>query len=239
MKIIPIAQWSASKAKTFEQCKLKAQLQYGQKIPEPERPLPQGKTEHANDRGSRIHLGCENFVQDKGPFPPEMEKFRPELEALKRLYLRGKVSLEGEWAMDRNWDPIDWSDKKAWLRLKLDAIAFISDTEAVVIDYKTGKKFGNEISHAQQTQLYQLVAFLRYPELEIIHTELWYPDVNELTQNTFTRQQGLRFMNMFTRKGLAITECEEFPPSPSIFGCRYCWYSKREGGTGHCERGVY
>ena len=47
---------------TFEQCKFRAKLQYVDKIPEPERPLPPGKTEHANDRGTRIHDAAENFV---------------------------------------------------------------------------------------------------------------------------------------------------------------------------------
>ena len=236
MKIIPITQWSISKFKTFDQCKLRAQLQYGQKIPEPERPLPPGKTEHANDRGTRIHTASELYVQGKGTFPPEMEKFRKELESLRTLFGRGMVSLEGEWAMTSSWEPTAWSGKDAWLRLKLDAIAFLSDEEAVVIDYKTGKKFGNEIAHAEQVQLYQLVAFLRYPKLEFVHTELWYPDADALTQNSFTRQQGLRFKEGFARKGRNITSCTEFPPSPNVFSCRYCPYGS--WGTGHCTRGV-
>jgi hypothetical protein len=236
MKFIPIHQWSASKAKTFEGCKFRAQLQYGQKIPEPERPLPPGKTEHANDRGTRIHTEAEFYVQGKGPIGAEMEKFRPEFESLRKLYDRGMVSLEGEWAMDKKWDVAPWRAKTAWLRLKLDAIVFLSPKEAVVIDYKSGKKFGNEVSHAQQTQLYQLVSFLRYPELEYVHTELWYLDQNDITINTFDRRQGLRFKHGFTQKGLAITEATDFPASPNVFNCRWCPYGT--WGTGHCLRGV-
>ena len=285
--IIPITQWSASKYKTFSQCKLRAQLQYGQKIPEPERPLPPGKTEHANDRGTRIHLEAELYVQDKGPLTPELTKFKPEFESLRQLYRDGMVSLEGEWAMDRDWNPVDWrgewvaasedmpvaqSGKRskdpslaptktakalpkygqdgdvikvgkqvwiwvpAWLRLKLDAMVHLSETEAVIIDYKSGKRFGNEISHAEQTQLYQLVALLRYPKLEIVHTELWYLDVDELAASTFTRQQGLRFLQAFTKKGRSITECMDFPASPNVWSCKWCPYGS--WGTGHCERGV-
>ncbi|WP_025915482.1 PD-(D/E)XK nuclease family protein [Herminiimonas sp. CN] len=236
MKIIPITQWSISKAKTFGQCKLRAQLQYGQKIPEPERPLPPGKTEHANDRGSRIHDEAENYVKGQGPFGREMGKFQAEFDSLQKLYKDGMVSTEGEWAMDSNWEPVEWRAKEAWLRLKLDAIVHLSEYEAVIIDYKSGKKFGNEVSHAEQVQLYQLVSFLRYPKLELIHTELWYLDVDDLTQNTFTRQQGLRFKHNFTKKGFAMTECTEFPASPNIFNCKWCPYGP--SGTGHCERGV-
>jgi hypothetical protein len=238
MKIIPIAQWSISKAKTFRQCKFRAQLQYGQKIPEPERPLPPGKSEHANDRGTRLHTEAELYVQNKGPFTPELAKFRVEFDSLRQLYADGLVSLEGEWAMSKDWEVVPWKSKDAWLRLKLDAIVFLSEYEAVVIDYKSGKKYGNEVGHAEQVQLYQLVAFLRYPKLEIVHTELWYLDQPDeaITQNTFSRKQGLRFKYSFNNMGAQMTSCTDFPASPNIFNCKWCPYGPT--GTGHCERGV-
>lgn len=239
MKIIPIHQWSASKLKTFSTCKFHAQLQYGQKIPEPKRPLPPGKTEHANDRGSRIHLGAENFVQAKGPFIPEMGKFRVEFDSLKQLFAEGKVSIEGEWAFDKQWAPVPWRSAEAWLRAKLDAIVFLSDTEAVIIDHKTGRKFGNEVGHMQQMQIYQLIAFLKYPKLEFITVELWYLDQDEITQASFTRSQGLRFKYSIERQALALTDCVDFPANPNIFNCRFCWYSNRPGGTGDCPVGVW
>lgn len=238
--IVPIRQWSISKAKVFQQCKLRAQLQYGQKIPEPERPLPPGKLEHANDRGTRLHNFAELYVSSPVDMPIilELEKFRPEFESLRQLYRDGKVSLEGEWAMDRNWHPVSWNSREAWLRLKLDAIVHLSEIEAVVIDYKSGRKFGNEIDHAEQVQLYQLVTFLRFPKLELVHTELWYLDQPDEanTQNTFTRHQGLRFKGHFDKVGLGVTECVAFPPSPNIFNCRWCPYGPK--GTGHCDKGV-
>ena len=236
MKVIPITSWSYSRLSVWEQCKFRAQLQYGQKIPEPERPLPPGKTEHANDRGTRIHDAAEQFVRGTGPFIKEMESFRPEFESLRTLFLEDRVSLEGEWGMDQNWDPCSWDS--AWQRLKLDALVFLSDYEAVVIDYKSGKKYGNEIKHAEQCQSYQLNTFLRYPQLEIVHTELWYLDQNDITCQTYSRNQGLKFRHSFNRRALAMTTATEFPANPTTWTCRYCAYSTREGGTGHCDKGV-
>lgn len=237
MKIIPIASASYSRLATFESCKLRAQLQYGQKIPEPERPLPPGKTEHANDRGTRIHTAAEEYVLGRGDIIREMEKFRPEFEALRRLYKEKKVSLEGEWGYNQEWEPVEW--KGAWLRMKLDAIVFLNEYEAVVIDYKSGKKFGSEIKHAEQTQLYQVASFLRFPKLEIIHTELWYLDQDDITQNTFSRNQGLRFKRSFDQRLNKMTDATEFPANANIFNCRYCHFSNRPGGTGHCDKGVW
>ena len=56
-----IKAWSYSRLADFEQCKLRAKLKYIDRIPEPARPLPPGKTEHANDRGTRIHDAGERF----------------------------------------------------------------------------------------------------------------------------------------------------------------------------------
>ena len=236
MQIIPIHNWSPSKVKTFAECKLRFQLQYGQKIPEPPRELKPGQTEFANDRGTRIHQAAEDYVRGKIPFPIELIKFRTEFESLKMLFYRGMAQFEGEWAHDTEWDIVPWKSKEAWLRLKIDALVHLSEFEAVVIDYKTGKKFGNEISHAEQTQSYAVVTFLRYPKLELIHTELWYLDLDDVTITTFTRSQALRLKPAMERKGHAITDCRVFPANPSVFTCKYCPYGS--WGTGHCTKGV-
>ena len=229
-----ITSWSHSKLGDFEKCKLLAWLKHDQKIPEPPRPLPPGRVEHANDRGSRIHDAAEHFVNGTGPFIPEMREFEQEFNHLKHLYAAGKVSLEGEWAMDEDWNIAPW--KTGWHRSKLDALVHASDEEAVVIDYKSGKKFGNEIKHAEQTQLYSLNAFLRFPKLEIVYAELWYLDVKDLTLATYTRAQALRFKQSWNRRGHALTDATEFPPNPNKFSCRWCPYGP--DGTGHCTVGV-
>lgn len=235
-----INSWSHSRIVDFEKCKFSAYLKYDQRIPEPPRPLPPGKTEHANDRGTRIHEDAENFVRGTlSTLPYEARHFSHEFEALKKLYDLGMVSLEGEWGYDQDWAPAEW--KTAWLRMKLDGLVFLNPYEAVAIDYKSGKKFGNEIKHGEQLMLYQLATFLRYPELEVVHTELWYLDQNDLTLRTFTRDQGLRFRKAWDKRGRSITEATEFPPNANVHSCRYCPYGDPANGftngTGHCKAG--
>lgn len=231
-----IKTWSYSRLVDFEQCKLRAKLKYIDRIPEPARPLPPGKTEHANDRGTRIHDAAERFVRGGVELISELKAFSTEFHDLRNKYEHGMVSLEGEWAINKDWEPVAWGDRDAWARIKLDAFVRLSKTHAVVIDYKTGKKFGNEIKHAEQTQLYQLAAFLRYPELETIDVELWYTDQDDLTHTKYTRAQGMRFFQNFNQRGIAMTSAEEFPPSPNVFACKWCPYGPR--GTGDCDKGV-
>lgn len=274
-----VPSWSYSKLSDFEKCKKYFWLKHDQKIPEPERELRPGQLEHANDRGTRLHTNAELFINGTEPDldPANDKHFGYNMEFLRELYTEGLVSLEGEWGMNRQWEPCGWNGDwiecvhpnqylgrvvitakvlpergkvsqlvkigkatyewvPSWLRLKLDAMVMHSDTSATVIDFKSGKKFGNEIKHAEQLQLYQLVTFLRYPKLETVRSELWYLDQGEITAQTFTRKQGLMFKTNFERRGHAQTTAEDFPANPSRFACQWCPY--KPTGTGHCSVGV-
>jgi hypothetical protein len=233
---VAIRSWSHSKLVEADKCMRRVWLMHDQRIPEPQRPLPPGKTEHANDRGTRIHTGCELYVKGEADIlVPEAEKhFGPEIDFLRVLYGEGVVSLEGEWGVDQEWEPCDW--KTAWHRCKLDALVFPDPTEAIAIDYKTGKRWGNEVKHGEQMTLYALNTVLRYPEVERVRTELWYLDQNEIATKTFTRDQALRFKQGFHKRGLNLTTATEFPPRPNIFSCKWCMYGP--WGTGHCPDGV-
>lgn len=230
---------SHSRLTVFESCKARANFAYVQFIKEPPRPLPPGKTEHANDRGTRIHFAAEKFVQGGVELIPELQAFAPEMHQLRTMYAQGLVSLEGEWAFDAKWEPVAWRSSNAWMRIKTDVIAFTSLTSAVVIDYKTGKRWGNEVKHAEQAQLYQLGAFIRYPKLKKVRVELWYTDRDELHPMEYRRDQGLRFAAGIEKRMLRMTEEEDFPPNPNAHTCRFCPYKPTElGGTGHCSVGV-
>ena len=228
--------WSFSKLGDFEKCKKYFWLKHEQKIPEPERTLRPGQTEFANDRGSRIHDNLEGYVRgDHDELALEAEKhFGAEADFLRHLHALNAVELEGEWGMDQDWNIAPW--KGAWLRLKLDVMVHVGTDEAIVIDYKSGKKWGNEVKHAQQLQLYALVCFLRYPHLEEIDAELWYLDVNEVTRQTFTRAQSLRFKDSFNRRGKALVSCSAWPANPNKYSCQWCLYGPEH--SGHCAEGV-
>lgn len=234
-----IKAWSHSRIVVFEQCKRRAELAYIQKVPEPERPLPPGKSEHANDRGTRVHEAAEKYVRGGVELIQELQTFAPEFARLKEMNEEGKLSMEGEWAYDKDWKPVAWMSSDVWCRIKCDTIAFLGEEEAVVIDYKTGKRFGNEVKHSEQMQLYQLGIFLRYPKIKKVTVELWYTDLDELHSMEYRRDQGMRYLDSFTRRGTTMTTCEDFQPNPNAYSCRWCPYKpEARGGTGHCSVGV-
>jgi hypothetical protein len=228
--------WSFSKLGDFTKCKKYFWLKHEQKIPEPERPLKPGQLEHANDRGSRIHDNLEGYVRgNHDALCTEAERyFGIHADLLRVMYADGLVELEGEWGMDKGWEITGWNE--AWLRLKLDVLVHTGTDGAIVIDYKSGRKFGNEVKHAQQLQLYALVTALRYPMLETITAELWYIDIGETTSQTFTRTQALRFKKGFDINGSALVNCDAWPSNPNKFSCQWCLYGPHH--SGHCPEGV-
>lgn len=235
-----IKTWSHSRLVKYETCPLWAKLSFIDRIPEPERPLPPGKTEHANDRGTRIHEAGERFIRGGVELIKELQTFKPEFEKARELFAQGRVSLEGEWAYKEDWTPTPWMSNDVWGRIKIDIFVWLTDTTACVVDVKSGKMFGNEIKHAEQTQLYQLGAFIKYPELQEITTELWYTDQNQISpKRVYKRDQGLRFITGWEKRITRMTSDEQHKPTPSTSRCRWCPYKPKEkGGTGHCDVGV-
>jgi len=243
-KLNSIKAGSFSRLSTYQECPRRAELAYINKIKEPDRgigPLtaPDGTKEWHNDRGSRIHQLAEDYVAGiLGPkLPPELRKFEKEYKELRKLHKTGKVINEEMWCYDNDWMPCA-SD--AWdtiyFRIITDATVFHTKKKATVIDYKTGRKFGNEIKHGQQAQLYQLGAFLRYPDLQEITTEIWYLDQNEIAVMEFNRNQGMRFFKHWDGRMKAMTQEIEFKPTPNGNSCRWCPYKPSK--TGDCSVGI-
>lgn len=223
-----LTSWSYTSLINYEKCAYLAWLKHGEKVPE-------GENKYS-DRGIQIHKAAEDFVQKKGPMTPELEThFGAEFKALQRAYGTGHVSLEGEWGFDKNWAPVDWRAKECWGRMKLDALVLPTPEYAVVIDYKSGKRFGNEIKHGEQMELYQLGTFIRYPNVQKVTVELWYVDKDELHRIDFTRAEGLRRLPIYNKRAVKMTTATKFPPNPNVFNCPRCPYGPNN--TGHCKYG--
>lgn len=221
--------WSYSSLTVFEKCPYQAKLKYIDKIPEPKNQF--------SERGIQLHSAAEEFVKGGTPtLHPELKHFAPELESLVEQYAKGKVEVEQEWAHDRHWNTSDWRSKETWARLKLDFFVKINDTTGCVIDLKSGKRFGNEIKHTEQGQLYAGSAFLRYPQLTRVITEFWYLDHNEMSSVEYKPSNAAKFIASFDKRAARMTSAKTFPARPSIFTCKYCPYrSESTGGSGLCK----
>ncbi len=236
MKTLKAVSWSFSKLQDFSRCKLAFKIKHIDKVPEPERPLPKGKVEHGNDRGSRIHDNIETYIRgDHDALCPEAEKyFGAQIDLLRAMHDTGIVEMEQEWAYNDQWEVAPWDS--GWLRMKLDFLVHLSKTEAWVGDWKSGRHYGNEISHANQLNLYAIATFMRFPELEKITVADYYIDHGTKTEREFTRAEAFKYKRTFDKQGHDITNCESFPANPNRFSCQWCSWGPEH--SGHCDVGV-
>lgn len=109
-------------------------------------------------------------------------------------------------------------------------------TEKFIPTHNTGKRFGNEMKHAQQLQLYSLSTLIRRPEIQEVRAELWYLDQDELADMTMKRSQLGKYLKIWDAVGQKITSETEFKPKPNLLSCKYCCY--RQDRQGDCKFGV-
>jgi len=243
---------SFSRLDVYEQCAKRGFYQYCLKIPEPDRGPPHkrcpknlatGALEWHNDRGTRLHDSMDKYVRGvKDDFDIELKDFDVEMTNARVAYENGLVTAEQMWCYKDDWVPTRWDDwDNTNMRIKLDLFWVVKGErddpiEAVAIDLKSGKKFGNEVKHATQLQLYALGAFKKYPNLEICHTEIWYSDFDDVKTVTYRRDQALRNQPEWDKRIEAMLADTIFEARASEHNCKYCPYKhKDDGGTGDCE----
>jgi hypothetical protein len=219
--------WSASALSAFENCNYSTFLKRVKKCPDPSGP--------AADRGTQIHLQGEHFVDGtiaRDKLPADLKKFKTHFSELRDLYEAGHVELEGDWGCTVDWDTTGFFDDNVWGRAKLDAFVREDASSARVIDYKTGKKFGNEIKHGAQAMIYAIFAFMRHPELEFLSTEFWYLDHGQTTVQNYARADAMKLLPRLKARAVMMTSCTEFRPSPGYGQCTWCAFAKvQEGQT--------
>jgi len=231
-----VPSWSASTLKDYEKCPYSTYLKKVEKVQEEQHP--------AAARGNAIHAlaewyvtGDENVMEDS--FYAHQQtwdekiypKWRTQFDDLQQSYTDAKVECEGEWGFDKDWGVTGWTAPNVWGRMKLDALLNESESSVKVIDYKTGKKFGNEISHADQGMIYAVGTFMRYEHVEFAEVEFWYLDHQETTTQRYAREQAMNFLPRITDRATILTSDTQFKPKPSKNNCRWCIGNK----TDTCE----
>lgn len=217
-----IKSWSFSGLTDFETCQMRAFFDKVKKIPR--------ESSEALDRGNRIHKSIEDYIQGKiDILSSEVKQCHSIIDSLRREYKNGQVIVEDEWAFNVDWYSTGWRASDVWLRMKLDALHWESETHGHIYDWKSGKKFGNEFKHSQQGQLYAIGAALWFEQLEHLTVTFAYTDHGETLDKVYTRDEALLFLPSWTKRGTRMTSCVDFIPSPSIRNCKFCSFKD------HCE----
>jgi RecB family exonuclease len=230
----PIKFWSFSALTQFEKCPYSIYLSRIEKASVPER-----AEDHPLERGNRVHQAAELYVKGEGQMVRELSKFASEFERLREGYGGGTVMVEESWWFKSDWSPAEgWEDPDKWLIVKCDVAEWTSDQHMDVIDWKTGKSWGKEISHGSQMQLYAIAAFMRFPQLATTRVRLGYLDEKSTyKEKTYDRSKVGELATRFAARGSKLVEAQHFPPKANKSNCRFCEYGPTNG-TGACAFGI-
>lgn len=213
-----ITAWSYSRWGTYTDCPLKAKYKFIDKLPEPGSP--------AMDRGSAIHKMAEDYVNAPAKPAPKLPDELKLVKAELNMARKGNPKCEQEWCFDSEWEPTGWFAKNAWCRVKTDLV-FGRKDEVVIVDHKTGKR---KDEHLNQLSLYALGAFIQYPVIEKVSTEVWYIDHGAPhAQASYERNELEDIKAAWMEKTRPMLSDTQFAPRPGN-GCRWCHFRKGNGG---------
>lgn len=248
-KLGPVSKWSFSGLKDFERCPMAVKLNKIDREPQ--------KQGEAAERGSLIHDMCEEYVRGQipalvGDKKTKFEAFAAQFSDIKAIFdnqTEGSfpsLEMEENWGIRRDWSGCTWEDDELWGRGKLDGFVRESKTSCRIIDYKTGRQFGNEMKHADQGLSYALYAYHRFDkEIEHFTVEFWYLDQGETTKRSYSARQLEILQPRYNKRALAMTTETQFRPKSNADTCRFCAYGANKSkknvqyGTGVCKQDFY
>lgn len=213
-----VTAWSFSRLQCYEECPAKFKYRFIDKVPEEKSPQMQ--------RGIDIHKDAERFLKGEDLLPaPTLQRFGALMRELKGF----EALAEQQWALDSDWTPTGWfakGKKAAYVRIVADAAVIYDDNTALVVDFKTGKPWGDNID---QMQLFADVTFCRHPRMREVETRLWYLDTGEEKIEVFDRKGLDGRIDYWEDRVEPMFTDEVFAPKPSN-KCRWCSFSKDKGG---------
>lgn len=228
LQVNPLRNWSFKKWWMYKVCPMQVRLKYIEKIPEPE---PDPRFDAKRQRGIELHERLAESINLGAPVPQNFQHVEPIVEAYRDL---GAVA-ELEEFYNRQWEPVEgWND--AWVQIIKDVRIRVPEF-ALVGDWKTGRKSGNELKYFEQMKLYAVSEWIVNPGLPEYITELQFVDEEETWEHSFKPHQLEKYLGDFERDIHTMMSDLVFRPKPSKYNCQYCPYGPNRG-NGKCPVGV-
>jgi hypothetical protein len=154
----------------------------------------------------------------------------PRLKKLRAAFKKKAVLVELEVAFNEKWERVDWFDKAAWLRLKLDVLERKA-THTEITDWKTGKVRDEDQQYADQLNLYA-VAALTAGMGTVTKSQLVFTDHGKVVKKkegelTLDGLEAAR--QAWEQRVRPMFMDKFFAPNPSWL-CKWCPFSKAKGG---------
>jgi hypothetical protein len=215
---------------TYKKCPANYQWQYilGNVRKDPPSPAAQ--------RGLTIHQSIEDFHNHEGCLHEDIPIVIAEHINLYYNVPEWTAYPEYEFAVTNEWIPTQFDNDNAYIRGYMDNL-FVRHcpdtkdvTEVVVDEYKTGQEYDE---HAQQKQLYAMICFVLFPEVNSVVVNGVYIDKKKIVPTAYSRAH-LHSMQYTWDREIAKLSVPIYPARPGMH-CRWCPKSKEKGGP--CQLG--
>lgn len=198
--------------KAFEQC---PQRFYQERVL---KKFPYVQSEQAQ-RGDEIHKAFENYVKDNAPLPPIAQPFSAWVDTFKQQY--GDKHVEFKMAMNWQAEKVGYfKGRNIWIRGQFDLLVD-RGTDAVMIDYKTGK---SKYADAGQLELMSILTFIHFPKIQEIKGALVFLDETKIVSDTYSRDKMDTYIERWKSRSIPIVQAltsRKFPMKQSGL-CAYC-----------------
>lgn len=205
---------SYSGLKQFETCAAQYKFSRIDRLPQPTGP--------AAERGKMLHAEIESVLNGElGLLSEEISYLEDYLAKLRD----NGATPEVPFAIDRNWQEVDFKDPDAWLRGIIDLYA-TDGPKATILDWKSGKKR----DYSDQVKVYATAVLSIHPSIQEIAPSIYFIDLKkEVTYSPIYSTDLPQLQRELKERLDAIDNEKIFAPNPST-NCRWCHYRKENGG---------
>jgi len=173
-------------------------------------------------RGTDIHNSIENFLLGRcNDLHKEISSYLPFVTGLRTNKARPEVPF----AFCSKWESLDFDDEEAEIRGYMDAVLVLPE-QLMVYEWKTGKEYDE---HSLQRNLYGLAALLQNPDYDKVRVITTYLDQMRNVETTYYRMMLDEYKWMWERRINSTKPPQPYPMRPN-WKCRYCGFSKNQGG---------
>jgi hypothetical protein len=171
---------SFSRLSVFEQCQARFDYQYVSK-------RVQDQANEASAYGDRVHKVLEakgrgeNIIAADPETLSTLEQWGGLVDTLTDR--PGEKLFEQQMAVNQQLQPVDWFAQDVWIRAIADVLIVDGDT-AFVGDWKTGKVKDNPT----QLQLFALMVFWHYPQVQTVKTAFIWLKYKDITDARYERR---------------------------------------------------
>jgi hypothetical protein len=168
--------------------------------------------------GNAVHKALELRVRDGVKLPIGMEMY--EGIAAKMASASGKVLVEQQLAINKDFGPTAWFAPDAWFRAKID-VAVVMEPVALLVDWKTGKIIEDSV----QLSLAAAAFFAHAPAVHAIRSRFyWLGDGVDSNVDLKREQMPAFWASIWPRveQLKAAYDTNNYPPIPGRLCRRWC-----------------